>query len=347
MEEQPRWTVTILSRGPNHVIVSKPPSVICHHTSWVGTRRKKLKEGEAPEVPMLQRVRDAIHAIDNDHNQGEEKNDGIMRRVNLVHRLDRGASGALLFAFADEKIEHHDQDEDMGIIKQQLEGTKLEAATRKYSDKKYEKGATAALQKEMSKPTSTKTYVALVRGEGILRGEDLKQKGWFEVNRPIKDEKGRLNDATTSFCFVAGQMTDDADEDSIIKQPRLSLVLARPCHGRWHQIRRHLHGLCHPILGDGNHGCSKTNKEWRQKRNLPSARVFLHLARIQISPTEFTPDIDCKCPLPHDMLQLLKDYAPNVLRDATPILEKVGIEINHDTESTFETYTTPLTSKDD
>ena len=82
--------------------------------------------------------------------------------------------------------------------------------------------------------------IALVRGEGIFRGQDLKQKGWFEVNRPILDEKKRVNDATTSFYFVAGQK---ADEESVIKQPRLSLVLARPHQGRWHQIRRHLHGL--------------------------------------------------------------------------------------------------------
>ena len=42
---------------------------------------------------MLQRVRDGL---------------GGKRRVNVVHRLDRGASGALLFAYADEDDEAQD-----------------------------------------------------------------------------------------------------------------------------------------------------------------------------------------------------------------------------------------------
>ena len=67
--------------------------------------------------------------------------------------------------------------------------------------------------------------------------------------------------------------------------------------------------------------------------------MFLHLARIQIPATQFTPDIDCKCPLPPDMLRVLKDYAPNVLRDAMPLLEEVCIEINSDMDTTHETYT--------
>ena len=34
-------------------------------------------------------------------------------------------------------------------------------------------------------------------------------------------------------------------------------VLARPVTGRWHQIRKHLNGLSHPILNDAKHGDSK------------------------------------------------------------------------------------------
>ena len=81
---------------------------------------------------MLQRTREAI---------GE--------RVNLVHRLDRGASGCLLMTKAASEQTIH---------------------------------ATATLQKAMSASSSRKTYVALVRGEGILRGTDFREQGWFTIH---------------------------------------------------------------------------------------------------------------------------------------------------------------------
>jgi len=129
-------TVTILERGPNHIIALKPPSVVCHHSGWTGSR-SKLKRGEEPEIPMLQRVRDAIHDIDSQENRQVQ-----MKRVNLIHRLDRGASGALLLAFADEDC--------------------TDCGDEQQND---EKGVTAELIEAMKSPESTKTYVALVRGE--------------------------------------------------------------------------------------------------------------------------------------------------------------------------------------
>ena len=214
--------VTFLSRGKYHIIVSKPPSVMCHHSTWIGTRRKKSKQNEIPEIPMLQRVRDAIHSIDTEN---DTVSDNVKRKVNLVHRLDRGASGALLLAFADDGGGYVNDSDDI---------------VYDYTESDLKKGPTATLSAAMSQPTATKTYIALVRGEGILRGENLTEKGWFEVNRPIKDKKGKLHDATTCFRFVAGQK---ADETCPVNRPRMSLVLARPHQGRWHQIRRHLNGM--------------------------------------------------------------------------------------------------------
>ena len=327
--------VTILSRGPNHIIAMKPPSVVCHHSNWTGSRKRKLKVGEEPEIPMLQRVRDAIdslnrdergYGVDNDINKKKQ-----VKRVNLVHRLDRGASGALLFAFADSNDEGDLDPEDTTLTQEEnLQGGNVDEEKGFVTIKKdRKKGITATLQAEMAKPTTIKTYVALVRGEGILRGEDFKEKGWFEVNRPIKNEKGVLNDATTMFRFVAGQAEpENNDDDCRIKQPRMSLVLARPQNGRWHQIRRHLNGLSHPILGDTSHGSSKTNREWKEKRNLPGERICLHLARLQMPQTTFTDAIDCACPLPQDMLDVLQVYAPSVLSEALPLLESEGILVN-------------------
>jgi len=97
---------------------------------------------------MLQRVRDAVG-----------------RRVNVIHRLDRGASGCLVFSFADD--ESASLDSDSGV------------------------GATTAMMNSMASSDAQKTYVALVHGDGKWNGEDLLQKGWFTIDVPVKDENGK------------------------------------------------------------------------------------------------------------------------------------------------------------
>lgn len=269
-------------------------------------------------MPMLQRVRDALHDIDTrgvaaEGADGKDGNgdDAQKRRVNLVHRLDRGASGCLLLTYAD--------DEDGG---RPASSTMM--------------GDTAQLIDAMSSDESIKTYVALVRGEGMLRGENLVERGWFEVSRPIKDDVGETKDATTLFNFVAGQAEAGPD------RPRMSLVLAKPKEGRFHQIRKHLAGLSHPILGDNAHGHSKTNREWKETRNLPGERIALHLARLRVRPTVGIPGgVDASAPVAEDMLEMLRAHAPDVLEASLTALEEEGVPIEPDGGYEVGTYDLP------
>lgn len=273
----------ILDQNEHYLVANKPASVVCHHSEWTGSRGKA-----EPDIPMLQRVREQTG-----------------RRVNLVHRLDRGASGCLLMTYAD--VEDNKDKDD--VRKSNINSTE----------------ATAMLSGAMAdKATCTKTYIALVRGEGMLRGTDLKQLGWFLVDRPIKNEKGEEKNASTWFRFVAGQDNGAGTLD----RARASLVLARPETGRWHQIRKHLNGLSHPILGDTTHGSSSVNREWRERRGLPWERTCLHLSRLKIGPTEVCPDgIDVSCKLAPDMMQLLHEHLPAVLDAAAQILQDEGIQL--------------------
>ncbi|KAL7472123.1 hypothetical protein ACHAXS_012453 [Conticribra weissflogii] len=278
--------IKILDRGPYHLVVAKPPSVVCHHSEWAGLRKKNKK------YKRQNTEKDAMHG----------------RRVNLIHRLDRGASGCLIFSFAD--------------------GDRV--------DEKKDPNPTSQLIQSLQNPNSIKTYVALVRGEGILHGEDLKAKGWFTIDRPIKDEKGRVRDAITEFRFLAGYTNKSANEPQPV---RASVVLARPKTGRWHQIRRHLNGLSHPILGDSTHGNSKINREWREYRNMSGERTCLHLGRVQLVPTtatlggedaEVTTNVlpnglDVTCPIPRDMFDMIAVYMPQLLEKVVPLLAEEGI----------------------
>jgi hypothetical protein len=172
-----------------------------------------------------------------------------------------------------------------------------------------------------------------------LHGVDFKQLGWFEVTRAIKDEKGDEKNATTFFNFVSGQPETFHNG---IDRPRMSLVLARPLQGRWHQIRKHLNGLSHPILGDTTHGASKVNREWKEKRNMPGERVCLHLARLQLPPTTAVPEgIDLSCPIQDDMMEMLRVYAPDLLEQSRDILQREGILIEPNTEYEIGRFTVP------
>jgi tRNA pseudouridine65 synthase len=276
--------VTVLDQNEHYLVVSKPPAVVCHHSQETGSRSNK-------EVPMLQRVREATG-----------------KRVNLVHRLDRGCSGCLLMTYS------HNADRSSN------------SSTCNSSDNgdDDEDNATGSLIQSMASGATNKTYVALVRGEGVLRGRDFKQEGWFRVDRPIENRKGISKNATTWFRFVAGQHNANGTLD----RPRASLVLARPETGRWHQIRKHLSGLSHPILGDSTHGISKENRLWKKRGLLPE-RTCLHLAKLELEPTHVSPDgIVVTCPLAPDMLRMLQDHLPDVLQQALPILQEEGIDLN-------------------
>jgi tRNA pseudouridine65 synthase len=298
--------VSVLLETDHYVVVDKPPGVVCHHSSWTGSRKS--------DYPMLQRVRQAFGG----------------RHVNLIHRLDRGASGCLLLAFSGDRRVVEDATKRLKIKNNTLAETDITS----YQTTTTSIDTTALLNEAMTSCRSQKTYIALVRGAGILHGRDLTKDGWFVIDRPIKNERGILKNATTWFRFVAGQNEsyggDHVDSETVTQQPRSCIVLARPLTGRWHQIRRHLNGLSHPILGDSSHGNTATNREWRLQRGLLFERTCLHLAQIKIPPIESVcPDgIIVNCNVPPDMMRLLDIYLPETLKVAAPTLLEEGIHLS-------------------
>ncbi len=123
-----------------------------------------------------------------------------------------------------------------------------------------------------------KRYVALVRGAA---GEPRA----VVVRRPLRDDNGIEKEAVSALHAVA-----------VCDEPPCSLVLATPQTGRYHQLRRHLRGLSHPIIGDREHGDSHINRAWRA-RGL--SRLALHCLSITLSLRGET--LAIRCPLPADL----------------------------------------------
>lgn len=143
-----------------------------------------------------------------------------------VHRLDRPTSGVLLFA---------------------------------------KSSAVAALLAAMfAERKIQKTYLALVRGHTQDSGT---------IDRPLISDKGRRRPAVDSHSVPQEAETQyrtiEKLETSFASGPhqttRCSLVEASPATGRFHQIRRHLAGISHPVIGDADHGDTKLNRVFQQR----------------------------------------------------------------------------------
>ncbi|MCB9640025.1 MAG: RluA family pseudouridine synthase [Myxococcales bacterium] len=125
-----------------------------------------------------------------------------------------------------------------------------------------------------------KHYVALVRGVAPELGL---------LDRPLTRVDGGPRVASfTAFRRLASG-------------PHRSIVEAVPFTGRLHQLRRHLGGANHPIIGDRKRGDNKQNHLHHDTFGL--LRMALHAFRLRfVHP--FTGEMcDIFCPVPEDLLE--------------------------------------------
>jgi 23S rRNA pseudouridine1911/1915/1917 synthase len=147
--------------------------------------------------------------------------------------------------------------------------------------------AYARLREVFRRHAAERRYVALVRGH--LEHER------FVVEAPLGRRAARIvidrsegRAASTSF-------------DTRERLPRTSLLDAVPMTGRTHQIRVHLSGIGHPIVGDRVYGGGGD-----EATRLGLTRPFLHAARLAFPHPSTGETIDVEEPLPADLLRALE-----------------------------------------
>lgn len=108
-----------------------------------------------------------------------------------------------------------------------------------------------------------KHYQALVRGympQECIVDRPLLHPKYFEER---STHEHPLQKAITHFrCLKRFEVPWPA---SGFDTARFSLLEIRPEFGRWHQIRRHLNHLGHPIIGDHRHGDHRWNQMFYQR----------------------------------------------------------------------------------
>ena len=76
------------------------------------------------------------------------------------------------------------------------------------------------------------------------------------------------------------------------QEPRCSMLEVQPITGRYHQVRRHVRDLHHPVLGDSEHGDNKENRVWRE---IGLTRIGLHCFGLAFdAPEGGRVDVECR-----------------------------------------------------
>lgn len=183
--------IKIIAEAPDYIVVEKPADVVTH--PGITQEHKSLVAGLLVKYPEMAKV-------------GEDE-----LRPGVVHRLDRGTSGVMVFA-------------------------------------KTQKGF-ESLKEQFKNHTTTKVYTALVygtfkekRGQIDLPIVRSKNDPTMWVARALenisgKNSKGKIRNASTEFEV---QKTFE----------HFSLLKVRIHTGRTHQIRVHMKATGHPVVGD-------------------------------------------------------------------------------------------------
>lgn len=184
--------------------------------------------------------------------------DDILVAINKPHGLAVHAS----------KMHPEDTEFALQLLRDQI-GQKVYPSHR--LDKKTSGILLFALDKEFDGPLQVlfaqnqvkKTYHAILRGF-------IEEDG--EVDYALSNTKGKVQEALTFYKAIQ-QFEIDVPFGKF-QTSRYSLVELKPQTGRYHQLRKHMAHIMHPIIGDRPHGCNKQNRFWKEHFKLDS--MMLH-----------------------------------------------------------------------
>ncbi|MFA6034882.1 MAG: pseudouridine synthase [Myxococcota bacterium] len=144
-----------------------------------------------------------------------------------------------------------------------------------------------------------KTYLAIVRG--VTPPEGL-------IDHPVpRRPGGERVDAVTRFKRLSS---------AVIEPREASLVELEPVTGRFHQLRRHMKHINHPIIGDSNYGKSSLNIAFRELHGL--ARLALHAVSLGFIHPFTGKRLEIVSALPADLSEPMKSMGLSVRSSSGP-----------------------------
>lgn len=153
----------------------------------------------------------------------------------------------------------------------------------------------ASIQKMFSERTVEKTYTAIVRGFTPETNT---------IDYPLT-QGTKIKEAITAYKTI--QQYELGIPLGKFQTSRYSMIEIKPRTGRFHQIRKHMAHIRHPIIGDRPHGCNKQNRMWKERFGMVT--MLLHAQSLQFNFPENNP-VKIIAPLSRDfryVLNLLND----------------------------------------
>ncbi len=123
-----------------------------------------------------------------------------------------------------------------------------------------------------------------MRNGQIQKYYDAVVRGWFkipfgEINIPLEsDSSDEIKDCQTLYSTIK-KIELPNSVNSKFPTVRYSLLDIQLKTGRWHQIRRHMNRVAHPVLGDRTHGDSHHNRYFRDELGID--RLCLKAKRLE------------------------------------------------------------------
>lgn len=114
-----------------------------------------------------------------------------------------------------------------------------------------------------------KKYLAIVRGFTEVSGT---------IDYPLSEDTREPKDAVTHYQTI--EQFEIPLVTSKFPSSRYSIIELKPETGRFHQLRKHMAHIFHPILGDRPHGCNKQNRIW--KHQLAMDKMMLHAQSLEL-----------------------------------------------------------------
>ena len=218
-----------------------------------------------------------------------EKPAGLVSEPGIGHKLDTLLNG--LVARYGEALDKLGPECDYGMVHRlDKETSGLMVVTRRA-------GVQRALSRAFRTGKVDKRYVALVAGNVNT------EKG------VIKFKLGRVRRGGRAVAVVGSAGNRRAETRYRILQrygEEATLVEARPCTGRWRQIRLHFAALGHPIAGDAEEGDAGVNEIFAKQHHLK--RMFLHAAQLKFLHPESGKALEFKSELPAELRQVLNVF---------------------------------------
>lgn len=121
-----------------------------------------------------------------------------------------------------------------------------------------------------AKTKSTAQHLNLqFKNHTVLKTYHAVTRGWFKepngvIDLPLElDSSKELVACRTNYKTLATLEKDFSIHPKFLTS-RYSLLEVKPETGRWHQIRRHMNRVSHPLIGDSEHGDLRHNRYFRE-----------------------------------------------------------------------------------